>query len=345
MSENGSLPEARASNPSESRSESAPSPERSQFKDRRIGLIAFGVLQLLIALAFLAMGALQLLMAAGAHRFAAQGVPPASRSSLMLVGCLYLALATVAAVLAIGSMRCRRWARALNLVLSALGLALGVVSVATLVLFWPGMKDTLEGQMGGSQPGIAFVLGCMVVGMAFVYLIIPGAFVAFYRSRHVKATCEFYDPKTRWTDRVPLPVLAGSLLLLSGGAVVLTPAMGFGAPFFGWVATGIASWIVVGILALAALVCAWGLARMHRWGWQGALALTVFNGLNALVSFGGTGLIDLFEQMRMPTEQIEAMTRMGVARWMTPMMAVSVGLMLTYYLWLGRYFKAERGAL
>ena len=60
-----------------------------------------------------------------------------------------------------------------------------------------------------------------VVALAFggvIYVIIPGALVLFYRSPHVKATCEARDPVVRWTDACPLPVLAVSLMLGLGAA-------------------------------------------------------------------------------------------------------------------------------
>lgn len=340
MVENDSLSEeanVEAKNPEAA--EVIPS-EAPPLKDRRAGLIAFGVVQLLMALGLLAMAAFQFFMVVGAERFVPPGSAPASKGMFLAGGIFYLALAIVAAVLGIGSMRCRRWARALNLMLASLGLAMGVLVSIMLGFFMPGLVRTMESQMGGAQPGVGFVMGCMVVGMAFMYLITPGAFVVFYRSRHVKATCEFRDPKPRWTDGCPLPVLAGSVLLLSGSAAVLTPAMGLGIPLFGRVVTGAGSWLVATALGVVAVALAWGLYRMQRWAWLGALTLTALNGLNMLITFRGDGLFELYEQMGMPADQLETMAEMGITRLMTPMMATTVLLMFGFYLWLGRYFGA-----
>lgn len=340
MNDNGSQSDGPPS-PSAVAEEAAPKADRPAFKDRRTGLIVFGTLELLIAVAILGMSGLNFAMSFKALEFVPPGGPPTSRVALLSAGFLYLALALGAAILGVGSIRCRRWARALNLVLAWIGLVLGAASLLALLLVWPSLTEAIAGPAAQPQPGFAFILGCMAFGLVFVYLVLPAAFVLFYRSRNVKATCEFYDPKERWTDRVPLPVLAGSILLLSAGAAVLTPAMGFGFPLFGWIVTGAASWVVVILLALGSLACAWGLARLERWGWLGALGLSAFNGLNALVSFGGSGLIETYERMQMPPEQIEIMRQMGMTRWLTPMMAISIVLMLVYYLWLGRYFRTE----
>lgn len=343
MTERDSLSESPGSLGDKSTASAPPPPSGLAFKDRRVALVAFGVLQLLIAVGILAMAALQLLMAVGGEAFAPSGGVPVSRAPFIGSGLFYLALGAIAIVLGIGSIRCRRWARALTLLLASFGLAIGVASAVILGLTMPGMIRTMEGQMGGAQPGVGFVVGCMVVGLGLVYLILPAAFVLFYRSRHVKATCEFYDPKPRWTDRRPLPVLAGSLVLLSGCSAILTPWMGLGMPFFGSILSGGLSWLVVGIFAITTVVLAWGFFNLRRWAWLGALVFMAVNGLNGLLTFSGNGLLDLYERLEIPSEQLEMMQTMGLVRLMAPMMAVSLVLLLGFYLWLGRYFKADAG--
>jgi len=103
------------------RAEPSP-PEQPGFKDRKAGLIAFGVAQLLMALGMASMAALQFVLMAKLGGFAPPGAAPASKWGFFGAGIFYLLLALVAAVLGVGSIRCRRWARALNLVLASLGL-------------------------------------------------------------------------------------------------------------------------------------------------------------------------------------------------------------------------------
>lgn len=312
-------------------------PEGPGFKDRKIGLIAFGVVQLLMALGMVLMAAFQFMMVAGAERFAPPGSVPASKWTLLGGGFVFLALAVVAVVLGIGSIRCRRWARSLNLLLASLGLAMGVLASITLGFLMPRMMRTMESQMGATSAGFGFVIGCMAVVMVFMYLIVPAAFVVFYRSRHVKATCEFYDPEPRWTDRRPLPVLAGASMLLLGTASVVTPAMGLGVPLFGWIATGAAAWLIAGGFSLASAVLAWGFFHRRRWAWLGALANTVLGGANGLLMFRGG---KFYEQMQLATDQLEMINEIGLTRVMTTMMAAMMLIWFGFYLWLGRYFKA-----
>lgn len=313
-------------------------PEGPGFKDRKIGLIVFGVVQLLMALGMVLMAAFQFMMVAGAERFAPPGSAPASKWTLLGGGFVFLALAVVAVVLGIGSIRCRRWARSLNLLLASLGLAMGVLGSITLGFLMPRMMRTMEIQMSAAPAWFGFFIGCMAVGMVFMYLIVPAAFVVFYRSRHVKATCEFYDPEPRWTDRRPLPVLAGALMLLSGTASVVTPAMGFGVPLFGWIATGAAAWLIAGGFTLASALLAWGFFHRRRWAWLGALANTVLGGANGLLMFRGKGW---YELAQVPNDQLETMEKMGIPGLMRPMMATGFVLTLVFYVWLGKYFKTD----
>ena len=341
MTENDSRSERPDSTESALEGAGSPSPSIPMFKDRKTGLAAFGVVQLLIAVAILGMSLLQFAMAAGGDKFAPPGSAPLSKSGMIAGGFFYLVLGALAVVLGLGSIYCRRWARAINLVLAFYGLAIGVVSIVALGLTMPGLRRNLESQMAGAQPGVGFLIGCMIVGMVLAYLILPGAFVLFFRSRHVKATCEFYDSKARWTDSRPLPVLAGSLLLLCGCASLITPVMGLGVPLFGWIAKGVWAWIVSAAFGLASAVLAWGFFNLRRWAWLGALGFTVLAGLNGLVMFWGNDGLDFYEQMQLPPEQVDMMQEMGFAGWMAPTMAVTLLSMLGFYFWLGRYFERE----
>ncbi len=74
---------------------------------------------------------------------------------------------------------------------------------------------------------------------AVIYVIIPGALVLFYGSKHAKETCERRDPKVRWTDKCPLPVLAVSLMAGCWSACMpLTGFYGWSIPFFGLILSG-----------------------------------------------------------------------------------------------------------
>ena len=53
-------------------------------------------------------------------------------------------------------------------------------------------------------PGTLALIKFFAIATTFViYIVIPGVAVLFYRSPHVKHTCEVRDPVERWTDRCP----------------------------------------------------------------------------------------------------------------------------------------------
>lgn len=315
-------------------------PERPAFKDRKVALVAFGVVELLIALGVLLMALLQFVMAAGVGPFASVAAEGGRPGAFLAIGLFYLFGAIGVATLGVGSIYCRRWARALNLVLASVGLATGVFVSVMMVFIAPTMMRSMESQMGGAPPGMGFVMGCTAVGLAIMYLIIPAAFVFFYRSPHVKATCEHRDPKPRWTDRRPLPVLAGALLLFMGSGALFTPAMGMGVPFFGAIATGAAAWVVAGIQGLGMLVLSWGMFRLQRWAWLGAIVLTALSGVSMLVTFAIRDLAEMYSEANMPPETLEMMNQMGFPGLMVPLWAVSLLAVIAFYVWLGRYFKS-----
>lgn len=323
-----------------------PTPEQpAGFKDRRNGLILFGSIQLLMALAILGIVGIQLLMIFGAEALAPEGMAAENMGSPRLYAVsavIYLLLAAGVAWLGIGSIRCRRWARALTLVLAWLGLVVGLMAMVLMVSISQNLTTQLRSQAAGAEAGVTFALGCVFLALAFLYIIIPAAFVLFYRSPHVRRTCEHYDPTPRWTDRVPLPLLAGGILLVSMGAGFLAPLMGTPLPFFGALLTGSAAWIYALVTGAVAAVLVWGFFRRERWAWLGTLLLMTLSGLNAYVAFRGNGLARIYEAMDVPPEQLEEMQSLGLTIGLPWMMLASILVILGFYLWLGRYFGARQ---
>src|ERR1700741_3043234 len=92
-------------------------PPPPTFKNRRPWLIAFGVAELLIAVAFLGFGFMMLLLPEEAMQQAQQSQPaqPIPVKQLMLmVSLMYAAIATVWGVTGIGTMLAKNWGRILS---------------------------------------------------------------------------------------------------------------------------------------------------------------------------------------------------------------------------------------
>lgn len=212
--------------------------------DRSAGLIGFGVLQILIGLACVM---LVLYIASGSELAVRQG--PGGGAALAS-GLIVYGVASVYFVsVGIGSMKRRRWAQALSVVVSAMWLAAGVVGAFMLILLLPSIEQRFHAS------GLAIMSGAFVVA-----ILIPLAMLFFYRSESVRAICERADIP-RWTDRVPLPVLAVMIVLGFGSLALVASLANPEIAMFGTTITGAPA--AVTLLGLA-ILSAWLVVQFYR---------------------------------------------------------------------------------
>jgi hypothetical protein len=233
------------------------SPAAPVSADRRTALIVFGSLQILLGLLA---GALVLVVAAG-HEFAQQSGSAPSEPALASAVIVYGLAAAFFITTGVGSIRCRRWARALSVVASALWLAAGIVGGLMIAVVMPRVLAA----QGIAKTSTA--TGCAAVAVLVGGIGLPLLLFLFYRRADVRSTCERIDAKSRWTDRVPLPVLA-VILALSFGAVALIANMA--SPRFtilGREVTGATAAITLFALAGLSAVIAVQLYRLKESAW------------------------------------------------------------------------------
>ena len=314
-----------------------PSARPPEFKDRRAGLVVFGVLQILIG----ALCALMIpLMAASGALSQAGGVAMDARTMIPVI--LQYTLMAVAGIwLGIGSILARRWARALTLVLAWIWLVCGALGLLFFITFMGDMYQQIA-QEAKLPPEAVVVMQIMMGGMAgCVYILLPGIFILFYQSRHVRATCESRDPQVRWTDKCPLPVLAVSLLL-GFGAFSTVGILAYGAvvPWFGTPLTGPGALGVVVANAVLLGVFAWGTYKLKKWAWLGTMALLAVWGVSAIITFSRVSLLEMYEKMNFPEGQLELMQKYDMFEKMNLplLMGISLAAYLAYLLYVGRYF-------
>ncbi|NLS95426.1 MAG: hypothetical protein GXX96_25075 [Planctomycetaceae bacterium] len=310
------------------------------FRDRSAGLVAFGVIQILMGIFCVMMIPFMLLSvvvgpAAGAATDVWTMIPAAG---------FYAVLAVAALWLGIGSILARRWARALTLVLAWMVLVMGIVTMILMGIWMPGIMAEAAAQDPRLPPEAMIIMQVVMLGtMGCMYLVMPGAFVAFYRSPHVKATCEFRDPHVRWTDKCPLPVLALSLML-GFGAVSMVFTLGYGAiPFFGVILKGVPAVVVIlGFILLFAYL-AWAVYKLKMSAWVTTLLVYVLFGLSTIVTFSRVKMVDYYREIGLPEEQIEMVQRSGMLSRMNIPVMIGVGfvVIIAYMLWVRRYFVAR----
>jgi len=318
------------------------------YKDRRTGLVLIGVLEILIGLFALAGAGLS----SFAMIFAPAAAAPQGGRGVAAGIAIYLLAAAFFLTLGIGSILARRWARALMLVVSWLWLVVGVLSLVALVFLLPMMR-TVTGrafEQAAQQPPAgpvpdpalvgAVVLGCAVVFVVLFYIALPAIFILFYRSPHVRATCEARDPRPRWTDRVPLPVLALVLVQSCGALGALASGLGYGAfALFGHVVSGAWAALLAAVFTAVLLLAAWWSWRLEARGWWLAVGLGAFG----LASAVGTLLHpldwnELFRAMGMDPSVYANLDLETWNRQMPWMMLAGFVPWLAYLLWVRRFF-------
>lgn len=311
-----------------------------EYRDRRTGLIVFGILEILLGgVCMLLLGAMLVSVLVFGRASGA-----AMQMHTALPGMLFYALVGVVFIwLGIGSLLARRWARALWVCLSGVGLAIGVLATP-IVVYVTAQADAFRTRPGGPvvPPEVrSIAVAVAIVIMLFVYLLIPGALFLFYRSPHVRRTCEVRDPVERWTDRCPLPVLALSLFSVLGAAGML-PMLAFHGvfPVFGTVVSGLPGDALILVLAALWLYIAWSLYRMRTAGWWLALLTVLVVAASGAVTVLGGDLALLYQRMGL-NEQVIAAARNGSLAAVKWVGGVSVVPWVIWLVYVRRYFSGR----
>lgn len=318
--------------------QTAPSPG---FKNRRTGLQIFGVVQLIL-------GCLCLFFAvviAMAKQFQPQAQGESTRLTLLVpVIAVYGVLAFKFGWLGIGSILCRRWARAMTLISSWLWFSMGVAIIPLMIWMVPKTLSSMPAGTPGITPQMmTLILFFQILFVGFFFILIPGAFILFYRSPHVKSTCEALDPRTRWTDRSPLPVIGVSCVVALGTLMLIAMALsGFAVmPAFGTLLTGAAG---SGSLLLMGLIWGWLALSIYRQkvaAWWGLILLMLLLTLSNAVTFTRIDPMDLYRSMGYPQDQIDMISKSGLATrgyfvWSSTIYFLP---MMFYLLWVKRFFR------
>lgn len=318
------------------------------FKDRKIGLVLFGIFTASIGI-LCALFVPLLLLAPTLAAKSPNAAPPPTPAQMLPGIAFFVIMAVVLVWLGIGSIMLRRWARALLLVGAWSWLVVGVISLVAMVFAWPHMTAAIEAAQPPGQAPLpaaarAIILGTMLGTVAVLYVILPGIWVLFYQSRHVKATCETRDAVVRWTDRCPLPVLAVSVWLAFSGAIMLLLPFAYHGvlPFFGMFLTGPAGVTAELVLAAFWLYASWALYRLRISGWWIAFALSAIMMFSGVMTYMHHDLGEIFRAMGYSDQQAREYTRIGfrpaAMSWLSAVVTVPV---LCYLVFIRRFFRGQ----
>jgi hypothetical protein len=323
------------------------------YKDRKPGLVFFGLVQIAIGGITGLMALFQALMSTLPNP-ALEEAGAATPGGLVLFTAGFLAPVAVAFIwLGVGSIMARRWARDLSLVGGWLWMVFGIVGLFGLVMAFPSFPEAMEAT--AQEPSLteeqaAMVGTVIMVGMALFHVVfhilLPGAFVLFFRSRNVRATCEAHDPVTRWTERCPLQVLAISIILAFGAyqciLAALSPFRLF--PLFGTLIQGALAGVLLAGFAAVLAYLAWQLYHLAPIAWSLAVGISILGLASAILTNRGLDPADLFSGMEISEAQLESLTAaMPEPSALMVHMSVWGVVWVGYLLYCRRYF-GTRGA-
>jgi hypothetical protein len=270
------------------------------YRDRRLILIAIGLLLLLVGAVAAVFGPLEIycfyLFAEGGP-FAYEGFGFGSfmfgNLALQIMG--YYCIAALALPLGYGHLKLRRWAGTLALTLLWSWL---VVGVPLAIVFFLILVTAKELSLA------AIVVAVALLGLAYPTL--PLLLIRFYRSCDVQQTLEAHDPNPSWIERRPLPVLVLCFLYLFYAVILHVPIFFRGIfPVFGtflFDLDGI-TLLTASILGMGLLI--WGTLRQRAWAWWAALLYFSLLTVSTILTFAATTYAELLAAMKFPPTEVE----------------------------------------
>ncbi len=264
------------------------------FVDRRTSFVTLGILAILL-------GGLCCLfiptMAFGQLAMARKtGIAPNWAAAAMPMG-IYLLAAIVLITLGIGSIRTRRWARALTVCLAWMAIVIGSFTLVFTLWITANLKlPQPDGETAAMHASaLTMVRIVLVVTMAVFFLLIPLLFIWLYSRPDAKATCEARNPQPSWTDRCPLPVLA-ACLFISFSACATLLASGYSGLFP--IATIVLQGLPARLLWIAnflfGIYATRGFYRLNQLAWGLYLIVFVLQLASTGYTFWRGNLMDLY---------------------------------------------------
>jgi hypothetical protein len=313
--------------------ESSPAP--AEYQDRSIGLMIFGILTIVMGTLCALCVPLMLFSQSIAARDPMRGVG--------FVFAFYAGLAVLFVWLGIGSIMARRWARALLAIISWGWMAMGLVSLVSMVFMMPQMLKATPPPGGKMSPGTMEAI--VIITVAFtggLFVVIPGIWAFFYSGKNVKATCEHRDPVVRWTDRCPLPVLGAAIwVALCAACMLMLPLAGMAVlPMFGSLLSGPAAIVVCLVVAGVLFWTAWAIYRLQIAGWWVAVVFPILFAISSVITYSHHSLEEVYRLAGYTQEQIALIQKAGMPEWFTTWGGVVWTLpVVGYLLFIRRYFR------
>jgi hypothetical protein len=313
--------------------------ESDPKRDRAVGLVVFGTLDVLVGVVCfaLAMFLLIVVSAAGLH-----GMKPVHYWMVML---LLFYLTGWFIVMGLGSIKARRWARALLLVGGWVAVFFGTLALALILYVLPEMFNLLADSPVIPEGSVLGILYFSTAVLIILQIIFPLVAIAFYGLKSVQATCERINPSLSWTDHCPLPLLAMSFISVIGSLSIVTASTtNYTVFLFGNVVSGGAGMFVVLIISVACGYVGWGAFSRKMHAWWGAYALVLLTSGSMMLTFSEMDMQELYGHMGYSVEQVDQLREAYLISPTTlTFISCAWGIMACVYLiWVRDCFRPEK---
>ena len=276
-------------------------------RDRTVGLLLFGMFE--VALGILSFSLAMLLLVTVSSTGLGGMKPSHFWMSMGILFCL-----TVWFILmGLGSMKARRWARALVLVGAWVTILLGTFALALMLYVIPEIYNVLV-DLGGVDQHVAMGwLYFAVFSLLLLEVVFPLVAIGFYSLAGVQATCERKNPEDSWTDRYPLPLLAmGFISVLGSLSIIVGSSANYVVFLFGRIFSGPTGMLVVALLSGACAYVGWGAFKRNKHAWWGAYGIVLITSISTMLTFAELDMKNLYTHMNYNAEQIERLMRIDL---------------------------------
>jgi len=298
--------------------------------NRRAGLIAFGVISLLLGAGS---GLIALVVATLLIQEAGSRKPMGDIPELVLAVGTYSFFAFGFISLGVSSIKCRRWVRPMVLAFGAVmivGSLLKFTAIGLVVLEKKWAVETMHVPSSHiANVDFAAVVFALLIVLASIY-------VAFYSKDTVRQTLQAYDVKSSWCEHCPFPVMIAAVGLFVAGAGVILLSIDSRAPFGGPALNGAPAVLIKLIYGVVIVFSATLIYRMKILGWW-----------ISTIALGAGFAANLISRLTEGTVSIHAVSQgmMGPAsatpQLPTPTLTVAITgvVCVGYLLWVYRYFR------
>jgi hypothetical protein len=324
-------------------------PPPAPFKNRRGWLIAFGVVEIVIAGCFLLFIPLILISLSIANRQQQPEQPfgPAAIVAMSVV--IYGGLAALFLTAGIGSIKCKNWARITMLVVSGFWLFTGILSSLFIAFLFPKIMEQQGKVPVQAQQGVFAVL---IVFMVVLMVALPTVFLAFYSLKSVKATClasgagqdAIALTAEHAAAQAPISVILLSVWECLGALGVLGLLTVKAAVVFGIVVPGLGAVLLMTAHAALSVLAAWLIYRRDFVGWTISLVKNLFWIASWLVTLSRRDLVELYREMGFTEQQLQSFYQLPHLQSMVTVLSfVGFAAYLILILYTKKYFsRADR---